>query len=165
MLLFNCGELQFKGTNPPQTEGTEAGWTGWIPVTAVPLPGVTRLAGHEVSGSLVLHPLSKSQQNPGVVIPRVCCRSGGGQKEEKDLLICTQITINLFLFFWSVFKKRRHCLTRTGSSPRKHSAGCTWASSARRRQSGCNMDQELNQGDLEARRGAVGERRKALLCS
>lgn len=67
----------------PKKEGTEAGWF-LIPVTAVPLPGVTGFAGYEVGGSLVLHPLSKSQQNPGVVIPRVRSRSGGGQEVEKD---------------------------------------------------------------------------------
>lgn len=49
------------------------------------------------------------------------------------------------------------CLTMTGSSLLRHSAGCTWASSAHRRQSGCSMDQELNQGGLEGRRGAFGK--------
>lgn len=37
-------------------------------MTAVPLPGVTRFTGQEVGCSLVLHPLTKPQQNPGVVI-------------------------------------------------------------------------------------------------
>lgn len=104
VFLFHCGEKQLKGTNPPQTEDTEAGWT-LTPVTAVPLPGVTRLAGHEVSGSLVLHPLGKPQQNPGVVIPSVCSSSGGGQKVEKGSLTHKS---QPSCFIRSVFKKRRH---------------------------------------------------------
>lgn len=40
-------------------------------------------------------------------------------------------------------------LTRRGSSPRQHSADCTWASSARRRRSGCSTDREPDRGDLE----------------
>lgn len=145
----------------PKKHGTEAGWF-LIPVTAVPLPGVTGFAGYEVGGSLVLHPLSKSQQNPGVVIPRVRSRSGGGQKVEKDAF--THKSQSPCFFCFCLFQRRQDpssCLTRPGSSPRRHSAGCTWASSAHRRHSGCSTDQELNQGDLEAGRGAVGERRKA----
>lgn len=71
---------------------------------------------------------------------------------------------HLFFFHFCLFQRRQDpssCLTRPGSSPRRHSAGCTWASSAHRRHSGCSTDQELNQGDLEAGRGAVGERRNA----
>lgn len=37
-------------------------------VTAVPLPGVARFTGQEVSRPLVLHPLSEPQQNPGVIV-------------------------------------------------------------------------------------------------
>lgn len=40
-------------------------------------------------------------------------------------------------------------LTRTGSSPPPHSAGCTWGSSGRRRRSGCSTDPEPDQGVLQ----------------
>lgn len=126
-------------------------------MTAVPLPGISRFARHEVSGSLVLHPLRKPQQNPGVIILRVNGwpgKGGGGRQGVEPLVIS---------FFHSPSIKTNdstnvRCvevtrpggfLTRRGSSPRQRSAGRTWASSARRRRSGCNTDREPDQEDLE----------------
>lgn len=167
MLLSDCGALHCWRSTPPLPPIKEAAAAGWlvIPVTAVPLPGVTGLAGYEVGGSLVLHPLSKSQQDPGVVIPGVRSRPAGGTGGLRRMRSQhkSQSSWFLFLLFFLPRTTRPHCsyLTRPGSSPRRHSAGCTWASSARRRRSGCSTDQELNQGDLEAGGGgggAVGER-------
>lgn len=79
-----------------------AGWLV-IPVTAVPLPGVTGLAGYEVGGSLVLHPLSKSQQNPGVVIPRVRSRPAGGTGGSRRMRSQHKSQSSCFLWFFVVF--------------------------------------------------------------
>lgn len=43
-------------------------WNFNLLVTAVPLPGVTRSVGHEIGGSLVLHSLRESQQNPDIIV-------------------------------------------------------------------------------------------------
>lgn len=49
-------------------------------MTAVPLPGVSRFTGQEVSRPLVLHPLRKPQQNSGVIVLRVGRGPGGGEE-------------------------------------------------------------------------------------
>lgn len=55
----------------------------------------------------------------------------------------------LTMFSHNVQSRTRRDLTRRGSSPQQHSGGCTWAFSGRRWRSGCSMDQEPDQGDLQ----------------
>lgn len=55
-------------------------------VAAVPLPGVSRSVGHEVSRPLVLHPLRKPQQNSDVVVGGF---GGVGRAGETFFLCCT----------------------------------------------------------------------------
>lgn len=49
----------------------------YLLMTAMPLPGISGFTGQEVSRTLVLHPLSKPQQNPGVVVVSVTGGTGG----------------------------------------------------------------------------------------
>lgn len=48
-----------------------------VMMTAVPLPGISRFTGQEVSRPLVLHPLRKPQQNSGVIV--MGGTGGGGE--------------------------------------------------------------------------------------
>ncbi len=50
-------------------------------MTAVPLPGVTRSVGHEISRPLVLHSLREAQKNPDTVVCGVS--TIGGAEGEK----------------------------------------------------------------------------------
>jgi len=52
-------------------------------VAAVPLPGVSRFTGQEVSGSLVLHPLGEPQENPEVIVLGGGGGAGGGGHNKK----------------------------------------------------------------------------------
>lgn len=53
-------------------------------VTAVPLPGVTRSVGHEISRPLVLHSLREAQKNPDAI---VCGVSAVSRAEEGKTLM------------------------------------------------------------------------------
>lgn len=70
---------------------------GYLLMTAVPLPGISRFTGQEVSCSLVLHPLRKPQQNSGVIILSVSRGTGGGTETRRGDNLQVEAHFNTFM--------------------------------------------------------------------
>lgn len=56
----------------------------YLLMTAVPLPGISRFTGQEVCSPLVLHPLSKPQQNSGLIILSITGGSGRAEQSRRE---------------------------------------------------------------------------------